>query len=86
MDSKSTIQHNKLIQLENCMLMYGVYNTETLEKLINTVHHIHNTTSSHERLIFGTTKLINTQITLCKCTRFTPLFNKFTPLFKNSAR
>ena len=53
MDSKSTIQHNKLMQLENSMLMYGVYNAETLEKLINTVYHIHNTTSSHERLFAG---------------------------------
>ena len=26
---------------------------ETLEKLINTVHNIHNTTSSHERLFAG---------------------------------
>ena len=50
MESKSTILHNTLIQLKNSMLMYGVYNAETLEKLINTVHHIHNTTSSHERL------------------------------------
>ena len=40
MDSKTTIQHNKLMQLENSMLMYDVYNTETLEKLINTVHNI----------------------------------------------
>ena len=32
------------------MLMYGIYNAEMLEKLINTVHHIHNTTSLHERL------------------------------------
>ena len=38
------------MQLENSMFMYGVYNTDTLERLINTVHHIHNTTSSHERL------------------------------------
>ena len=53
MDSKTTIQHNKLMQLENSMLMYGVYNAETLEKLNNTVHHIHNTTSSHERLFAG---------------------------------
>ena len=53
MDSKTTIQCNKLMQLENSMLMYGIYNTETLEKLINTVHHIHNTTSSHERLFAG---------------------------------
>ena len=37
-------------QLENSMLMYGIYNAETLEKLINTVHQIHNTTSFHERL------------------------------------
>ena len=53
MDSKATIQHNQLMQLENSMLMYGVYNAEMLEKLINTVHNIHNTTSSHERLFAG---------------------------------
>ena len=33
--------------------MYGIYNMETLEKLINAVHDIHNTTSSHERLFVG---------------------------------
>ena len=33
--------------------MYGVYNVETLEKLITTVHNIPNTTSSHERLFAG---------------------------------
>ena len=53
MDSRTTIQHNKLMQLENSMLMYGIYNAETLEKLISTVHHIHNTTSLHERLFAG---------------------------------
>ena len=35
------------------MLMYGVYNGEALEKLIATVHNIHNTTSLHERLFAG---------------------------------
>ena len=30
MDSETTILHNKLIQLENSMLMYGIYNVETL--------------------------------------------------------
>ena len=35
------------------MLMYGVYNMETLEKLIQTVHNIHNMTSSQERLFAG---------------------------------
>ena len=37
MDSKTTIQCNKLMQLENSMCMYGVYNAGTLEKPINTV-------------------------------------------------
>ena len=53
MDNKANIQHNKLMQLENSMLMYGVYNGETLEKLITTVHNIHNITSSNERLFVG---------------------------------
>ena len=53
MDNKANIQCNKLMQLENSILMYGVYNVETLEKLITTVHNIHITTSSHERLFAG---------------------------------
>ena len=39
------IQCNKLMKLDNTMLMYGIYNAETLEKLIETVHEIHNATS-----------------------------------------
>ena len=35
------------------MLMYRIYNAETLEKLINTVQEMHNITSSHERLFAG---------------------------------
>ena len=53
MDRKTTIQHNKLMQLENSMLMYGVYNAEMLEKLINTVHNICNTTSLNQKLFVG---------------------------------
>ena len=53
MDRKVDIQHKKLMQLENSMLMYSVYHAETLEKLITTVHNIHHTTSSHERLFAG---------------------------------
>ena len=47
------LQCNKLLKLDNTMLMYGIYNAETLEKLINTVQEIHNVTSSHERLFAG---------------------------------
>ena len=53
MDTKADIQCNQLMHLENSMLMCGVYNAETLEKLIKTVHNIHNTTTSHERLFTG---------------------------------
>ena len=41
------------MQLENSMLIYRVYKAEMLEKCINTVYHIHNTTSLHERLFAG---------------------------------
>ena len=53
MDSKTTIQHNKLMQLENSELIYGIYNAAILENLIIMVHNIHNTTSLHERLSAG---------------------------------
>ena len=35
------------------MVMYGVYNAETLGKLINAVHQMHNTTTPNERLFTG---------------------------------
>ena len=40
------------MKLDDTMLMCGIYNVET-EKLINTVHEIHNATSSHEKLFAG---------------------------------
>ena len=42
MSSKVDIQKNKLIHLENMLVMYGFYDAETLEKLIKTVHTLHN--------------------------------------------
>ena len=53
MNNKANIQHNKLIKLDDTMLMYGIYNAETLEKLIKPVHEIHNTMSLHEQLLAG---------------------------------
>ena len=53
MNNQTDIQHNKLIKLDNTMLMYGIYNAKTLEKLISTVQDIHNVTSSHEKLFAG---------------------------------
>ena len=53
MSNQANIQCNKLMKLDDTILMYGIYNAETLEKLINTVHEIHNVTSSHEKLFAG---------------------------------
>ena len=53
MNSQAETQCNKLIKLDNTMLMYGIYNTGTLEKLINTVQNIHNVTSFHKKLFTG---------------------------------
>ena len=53
MNNQASIQCNKLMKLDDTMLMYGIYNAETLEKLIKTVHEIHNTTFSHEKLFAG---------------------------------
>ena len=50
MNDQVNIQCNRLMKLDDTMLIYGIYNTEMLEKLINTVHEINNATSSHERL------------------------------------
>ena len=50
MNSKTTIKHNELMHLEDSAVMYSIYNAEILEQLINTVHCIHNTTTSNEKL------------------------------------
>ena len=59
MNNQADIQHNKLIKLDNTMLMYRIYNAETLEKLINMVQEIHNVTFSHEKLFAGGTQPYN---------------------------
>ena len=53
MTSKVDIQRNKLIHLENTMIMYGVYNTETLRSLTKAVHTLHSGQSMYEKLFAG---------------------------------
>ena len=53
MINQENIQCNKIMKLDITMLMYGIYNAETLEKLINIVHEIRNVTSSHKKLFAG---------------------------------
>ena len=53
MNSEAEFQCNRLLKLDNTMLMYGIYNAETLKKLINTVKELHNITCLHEKLFAG---------------------------------
>ena len=53
MERKADIQHNKIMHLEDSMVMYGIYGAETLEKLIDTIHHIHNIITPNEKLFAG---------------------------------
>ena len=53
MERKTNLQHNKIHHLEDTMIMYGVYNSDTLTELINTVHRMHNTTMWKERTFAG---------------------------------
>ena len=50
METKMNIQQNKLMHLEDSVVMYRVYSAETLKKLIKTVHCMHNTKTLHEML------------------------------------
>ena len=50
MENKLDIQCNKIFHLEDSMVMYGIYNSDTLEALIDTVHGLHNQSTWNERL------------------------------------
>ena len=49
METKVNIQHNRHVHSEDSIVMYGVYNIETLEKLINAEQQMHNTTTPNEK-------------------------------------
>ena len=48
MEKKTDIQCNKIHHLEHTMIMYGINNSDTLTKLIETVHRMQKTTSWKE--------------------------------------
>ena len=53
MDKKTNIQHNRTHHLEGTMIMYGVYNSDTLTDLIDTVHRMQNFTTWNEKTFAG---------------------------------
>ena len=53
MEKKTDIQCNKIHHLEHTMIMCGVYNSDTLTELIDTVHRMQDTTTWKERTFAG---------------------------------
>ena len=52
-ETKTDIQCYRIMYLEDSMVMYGIYSTETLEKLLDTIQHTHNNTTTSEKLFAG---------------------------------
>ena len=42
MENQVNLQQNKIFHLEDSMVMYGIHNSGTLKKFIDTVHKMHN--------------------------------------------
>ena len=53
MNERQDMEHNRIYHLEDTMIMYSKYNSDTLTNLIDTVHRMHNLTSLKERLFVG---------------------------------
>ena len=53
MEKKTDLQCNKIHHLEDMMIMYCVYNSDTLTKLIDTVHKMQNTSMWKEKTFAG---------------------------------
>ena len=49
-NSKAEIDHNRVYHLEDTMIMYGKYNSDTLMDLIKTVHQMQNVTTWKEKI------------------------------------
>ena len=52
-DNQATIQYNRLMHLEDSLVMYGNNNAETLANLTHTAHHMHNSTMEIEKFFVG---------------------------------
>ena len=48
------MEHNRVYHLEDTMIIYCTYNSDTLMDLIETVHTLHNVTTLREKIFTGT--------------------------------
>ena len=53
MNKRINIKRNRVFHLEDSMIVYGVYNVDTLDKLIQMVHKMNNRSVWYERLFAG---------------------------------
>ena len=53
MNKKTDVQHIQIHHLEDSMVMYGVYNSDTLKDLLDTVHRMQNFTTWNEKTFAG---------------------------------
>ena len=44
-ENQVNLERNTIFHFEDSMVMYGIYNSEIIEKLINTIHMMHNKTT-----------------------------------------
>ena len=83
METKAKAQCNRLMHLEDSIMMYGVYNPETLEKLVNTVHIMCNNTTPNEKKTIHR-RLQFSIYMICKSERSSVLYCKHSSIFKNA--
>ena len=50
LSSRTGIDHNRVYQLEDTMIMYGKYNSDTLMELVNMMHQMQNVTTWKEKI------------------------------------
>ena len=53
MNKRSKVQHYQIRHIEDSMIMYGVYNSDTLKDLIETVHRMQNFMTWNEKTFAG---------------------------------
>ena len=47
------LERKKIFHLEESVVMSGIYNSETIEKFINSIQHMHSKTTCKEKLFGG---------------------------------
>ena len=53
MENKVDLPCNRVFYLEDSVIMHNIYNSDTLESLIDAVHRLHNQTTWNEQLFAG---------------------------------